>query len=252
MALHICFFGLTRFLFIGEKKYLYIAASSILVHFSFIVIIPIVLFYLVAGNRINIYFGFFLISLFISQIDFAIVRSVVGLLPDIFNANSDDYISEERAEVLNNASKKIWYAKYYGIWFQWAIVILLCRIFFSANRSIKDNGTLMKLFSYTFLMFGTANFLSMIPSGGRFLSLAYLFSFLAMALYYDYFRDIRLKPWIAITSPAITLYLAIVIKNGLETFNMVSIFGNPFIAIFSDNEYSVLSMWDFISSPLQY
>src|SRR5699024_1023376 len=68
-AAHIFIYGLLPYLFEGRKSGLVIAVLSILVHYAFIVPVGVLFAYLLLGNRLIIYFLFFVTTFFVSEIN---------------------------------------------------------------------------------------------------------------------------------------------------------------------------------------
>ena len=62
-----------------------IIVSTILIHFSFIFIVPFVFLYRFVGNRQVIFFYIYFASLLLTSIDYELLRSFISAyLPDIF------------------------------------------------------------------------------------------------------------------------------------------------------------------------
>lgn len=231
-----------------KLKYLIYGLGAIFIHYSFTLLIPIYLIFIFVRTRVNLLFILFLASQFVSQVDVQLVSGLMprSILPEVFITESEGYLSESRVEALSSVrADKVWYAKIYGDWFKWSLIFCVSLIFIRKRDQIMQNDWLLKIFSATFYTFFIATLLQNLPSMGRFHSLAFYCGFLAVISYLSiYSGAIKLKRILALfASPGLILYAAIVVKNGLETFSILTFLGNPIIALITNIDISFI---DFI------
>lgn len=248
-ALVFQFYFLLQYWKHDRVKYLIFGTGSVLIHYSFGLLIPIILLYLLVKKKLNILFVIFLISQFIQQIDVEVLAGLIpqSILPKIFVSESEAYLSGERAELLSiGKSNKVWYARIYGDWFKWSLIFCLSYIFLNKRSQIMKSDWLLKVFSATFYFFIITTLIQNIPSMGRFMSLAYYCGFLALISYLSLYRpDKRFQNKLAFfAAPGFLLYSSIVFKNGMETFSILTLIGNPMMALFFDYNISILSIFE--------
>ena len=87
----------------------------------------------------------------------------------------------------------------------------------------------MRLLAFTLLMYGFANIVNSLPSGGRFLSLAYLAALALLVIYVQNF-DVagRIRKWVIVVSPALLLFIVVSARIGFYSFSVSTLFGNPY------------------------
>jgi len=226
-------FGLLPFLCEGKKNRLWISAASILVHFALLVPVGVVAFYMLAGNRLTLYYGFFMVTFFVSEIDIELLnRLAESYLPEAFQERSESYRREDRVEEFREVeSERNWYANWYRPALHWALMGFLSVLFIRERSFFNSNKNWLSLFAFVLLYFGVANLFSTIPSGHRYLATA---SLLAMALLMFYLQNRppnRLMTYYTYaSSPAIALYLVVSIRETLYFTGTTTILGNPVIA----------------------
>src|SRR5699024_6903270 len=106
-AAHIFIYGLLPFVFEGKKRGGAIASLSVLVHFSFIVPVGLLLSYTLLGNRLTLYFIFFLSTLFISEINIETFNDVIEhYTPEVFQERTSGYRSASQVEDYRDGPEK--------------------------------------------------------------------------------------------------------------------------------------------------
>jgi hypothetical protein len=235
-ATHIFIYGLLPFLFEGKKKGIIISATSILFHFAFLVPVLLLLIYMFLGNRIVIYFAFFILTLFISTVNLKSFNEVVSeYAPAKVQQRTSGYRSKQYVEKYREGtdSDGVWYAEWYGGALRWTVVGFLILLFFRERQFFADNKGWMNLFCFTLLFCGIANLMSSLPSGGRYLSIANL-SALALIILYIQNRkqEVVMKRFAWVASPALLLFIIVSMRTGLYSISVSAVFGNPVISFF--------------------
>lgn len=246
-AAHIFLYGLLPYLFEGKKRGLWIACTSIFVHFSFVIPIFILFGHAFLGPRLTLYFGIYIVTFFISEINIELInRYVEAYTPEIFQERTKYYRMESKVESLGeDASQKSWHIRWYTRALGWAITGFLVifylkgKDFFLANRGWRD------LFSFTLLFFAAANVLSMIPSGSRYVSIARI---IALALITLYVQNVTfpgvLQTYKKVVIPGLLLFILVSVRIGLLSISATAILGNPLVAIFTAGD--TISMNEFL------
>jgi hypothetical protein len=247
-AAHIFIYGLLPFLFEGKKNKILVCLASILVHFSFIVPVGILFGYMLAGNRLVLYFGFFVLSFFISEINLEVFNNIVeSYAPEIVQERTSSYRSETQVEQHREGGQqnKVWYAVWYRVALRWSITGFIILLFFKGRAFFKENKGWLSLFSFTLLFNGAANLLSSLPSGGRFGSIATLLALSVIILYIQNRQhDKVLKRFTLAAIPALLLFIVVAVRIGLYSMSATAVLGNPIIAVFFTGEH--ISLNDFM------
>jgi len=240
-AAHIFIYGLLPYLFEGKKNGVLIASLSILVHFSFLIPVSILYLYMFAGNRLMIYFIFFCTTFFISEINLTVFNEVVeSYAPEILQERTAGYRGEQYVEAHREGETagKNWYLVWYGRALQWPIMGFLILFFFKARTFFAENKAWLNLFCFTLLFYGSANLLSSLPSGGRFIAIANLSALALITLYVQNKEHEKvMKRFIIAATPALLLFIIVSVRMGLYSISATAILGNPIIALLLTGEH---------------
>jgi len=239
-AAHIFIYGLLPYLCEGKKKGVWIACSSILVHFAFIVPVLLLLGYIFLGNRLTLYFFFFVSTFFISGINMTLFNTVTeSYAPEIVQERTSSYRSESAVAKRSSPGgpTRVWYARWYKKALNWSLSGFMIVFFLKKRKFIQSHQSWLSLVSFTLLLYGTANILMFIPSGGRYLNLAFLCA-LPLCIFYvqNIARERLLKRYIYVAAPALFLFVVVSTRIGLYSLSASSILGNPLIAFFTAGE----------------
>ena len=239
-AAHMFIFGLLPFLFEGNKKSLiWCLITPFLTHFGFLVaLIPLGVFVLF-GNRIKLYYIFFVLSLFISEINIISFNKVIetyahqSLIDRSENYRTEDKVSKLRVEGQGSADQ-VWYAKYYTIALRYTLIAFLLGIYWTYRGGGSKNDNLFKLFCFILLFYGFANILSTIPSGYRFLKVAYLLTFSFLVIYFQNKNINKVIYQLAMLAiPFLMMFIIVSMRESFYSLSVMTILGNPFTAIFT-------------------
>lgn len=240
-ATHIFLYGLLPFLCENKKSSLLISVAAICVHYSFVVPVLLLAGYLVLGNRLTIYFGFFLFTFFISEIDLDTFNQYVeSYAPEILQERTsgyrgEGYVESHRADDTESTGR--WYADWYTRALKWSVMGFLVILFVTGRDFFKENRNWLNLFSFTLLLYGAANLLSSLPSGGRFISIANLCALALIVFYVQNRQQERvMKRFVIAASPALLLYIVVTVRIGLYSISATTVMGNPVLAMFSMGE----------------
>lgn len=244
-AAHVFFFGSFSYFSTGKIKGVFIAIFSALIHFSFLFPIAILILYWVFGNRLQFYFWLFLISLFISELDLNMVNQyLTDFLPDVFNKKVNSYTDvdyaisrEKQLEVTS------WHVAYYGNVLKWTLVSFIFLIWFKSIKSIRGSNFLLSIFSFSLLIAACSNVAGLIPSGNRFVVLSNLFLCAAVFLFFQYTpRKQLVHKIMPLAVPALIFYCLVAIRTGLDTLGVMTILGNPILALFGNIDTALVEL----------
>jgi hypothetical protein len=244
-AAHIFIYGLLPFLFEGKRNRIFICMAAILVHFSFIVPLGVLLGYMLLGNRLVLYFGFFVLTVFFSQINVEMFNQVVeNYAPEAIQERTSSYRTEASVENYrtSTAEDTVWYAIWYGRALGWSITGFLIILFLKERPFFAENKRWLSLFSFTLLFYGVANLFSSLPSGGRFVIIANLLALVLIILYMQNQKhEVIMKRFAWAATPALLLYLVVSFRIGLYSMSATAVLGNPVIALFLTGKHISLN-----------
>ncbi len=210
---------------------------------------PVIIFcsYILIGNRLNIFFFFFITSLFISEINVDVIKDgITANLPEVFQLRTSGYTSDERVEELKSGTANFdsnWYVKVYGTGLKWAIIAFICAIFLRGKVFIKENKGMLRLMCFSLYIYGWANISSLVPSGGRFVTVANLFSMAFIILYIQNGpEETFLKKLIPLSIPILLLFIIVQLRIGFDTIGVFTIFGNPFTLMFVGSDVALINL----------
>lgn len=245
IGVHLFFFGVCKYI-IDKKKYgLLIASLSIFSHFSCLFAVIILWIYVVAGNKVNIYFGLYAITLFFKEINVNSLIDLAESLPDVYSGRVNSYGNEEYAQEIAVAADAVnWYAKLYITLLRWTAAVIVILLYFKGKEYFKENITQRNLFAFTLLFLAFANIISVIPSGDRFLSFAFLFVF---AIYAWFTNNNTQKNKLFLTfnkiaTYSLLLFFIVEIRIGFDFLGLMTLLGNPLAAFIVDNDIPLINL----------
>jgi len=233
-AAWIFFFGAYHVIVNRDPKYILLAFSAALVHFSFLAVAFVLLVYYVAGNRNIIYGTLVVLSFVLPELLGPIITKYAPLLgggiqSSLAGYSSQDYISGV-SEVVEQSSWFMRISTNLVLYYLGASVIIIRLLWRRMEReSIEQN-----LFSFILLFFAFVNFGKIIPTfGNRFQIVFFLFATVYLFVYYVRSPDQKTKllAWIGLIP--MVLYTAIIFRQGALTTSLWLIspgLGAPLIA----------------------
>lgn len=180
-AIHVFFYGALPFVYKGDKSKLIWVFLTPLIHFSTMFPLSIFLIFLIFGAKQKVYFIFYIVTLFISEIDLDFVRNAVSDLFPYLQSTAEVYTSETYAEVVSSRTY-VWHFKLATMLVKWYFIVMPIISYFYFTKYFKSNVALNRLFSFSFLLYGASNIFALIPSGGRYVFLSRLFMLFAIVL----------------------------------------------------------------------
>jgi len=243
-AIHVFLYGALPFLLDGNTKKIWACLFSPFVHFTFIFPLILLMLYFVVGNRQHLFILLFAISLFINDLNLAAIQNQFQIFPEIYQQKASSYITEDYYQLqTGQINITNWYIKYYIpiLKFISAIFIFVIYIF---NKTIFNTGFYLRgLWCFTILFYAFANLVNLISQGIRFYAVANLLTFFLLSMILS-LKDLPglLKFLKIIVIPFLILLIIVDIRRGSDFIGLATIFGNPLIAPFFDNDISLISI----------
>jgi len=237
-------FGALPFIFERNRKKLFWTVIAIFIHFTFIFPLALLAFYTLLPKKTEVYFVLFIFSSFIYEIKLSVLTSfMTGHMPSaLLQDKVDLYGNENYATSVKEATETLnWYILYRSQLFTYLIYSLVIYIFITQRNRLLSIYSYRCLFAFSLLLYSAGNFVSVMPSGSRFVGVAQLFMFsffiftigkmkLTFGLQIIYF----------LASFILTLYSIVGIRYAIEIMGFVSFFGNPILALFVDETVPII------------
>lgn len=248
-ALHIFIYGALPFALDGKKDKLVWCFLSVLVHSSFIIVVTILVIYILMAKQIKksswfltALFVFYIISLTIKTINITAIADIVGnYLPDYYDYKVGAYTSDEALEARHEVSAR--QSAYIGVLSNmkyWAFQVFVILSYVNIIRNKNIGKWLIPLFSSALLFYGFANIASIVPSGGRFASVAQMLMVPAILLNFTYFPIIKEKWLLDLALFFLAIALLFDIRQSLDFYGVTLLFGNFITILFWENNVPLM------------
>ncbi|MFZ4455588.1 MAG: hypothetical protein ACOYOT_05145 [Bacteroidales bacterium] len=247
-ASHVFIYGVLLYLFERSFFGLIVVLSSFLVHFSFMLPISVFIGYLILGNRIPFYFGLYVLTFFVKELNIDSLGAVLKTyLPSIFHNRVEIYTNEENAEAkIVDIGEVAWHVTYSTFFLRWTIVAFVGLFYSKSKKLINGNFELTRLFSFTLLFASVANVAALVPSGGRYLFIA---NFLFLGFIFLFIQIVEIKSywllWRNISFVTFIFFDIVGFRYSTELMGIMGLFGNFIFASISQIDLTVI---DFIKS----
>ena len=254
-ATHIFIYGLLPFLCEGKSRYLWVSFLSLTVHFAMLVPVGVLLMYIVGGNRLTLYFGGFLFTMFFAEIDIGAFNDLMeAYAPEILQERTESYRTEgpdaPGVAVAESGASRRWYAVWYNRALRYSVMGLLIGLCYVAGREhFRNNRYWNNMLCFTLLFYSAANVLSSLQSGGRFFVIANMCALPLLIFYLQNLKqNIVMKRFTWAAMPGLLLFAIVAFRIGLYSMSATAILGNPIVAAFMYGDY--ISLNDFLRSLL--
>lgn len=240
-AAHIFAYGAMPYLVEGKKNKLIWCFLSIFVHHSFVFpIITIAMFFLLSKRLqrkesvLTILFVFYLLTLTVKSLNLDSLNTTLQFaLPGFYENRIDGYVNEDVFERnIETASQNSWHVGFFGNIEYWVTQLLIILSFFNIRRNRETCEWLVPLFAFALLIYGGANILSSVPSGGRYITIARLFMVPVFIFTVSY---VPLGKLLKTLLPLCLFFIAFAmifeIRKGFDYYGIMLLVGN-FITMF--------------------
>jgi hypothetical protein len=243
-AAHVFFYGVMRYFSGQRSKGWVIAASSILVHFSFLLPVALLLIYIFLKPSRSFLFYLFLMTFFISNLKLEVVRSLIdSYVPEVFVGRANNYANESYAETISEMNEAAnWYIVNLNNLLLWAITFIYCLFHFSIKILKQLNFKADRIYGFSLLLLIVANLLSDVPSGIRYMLIAQLFAL--TVIFFLLFSEIphQVKRTISFMWPIFVVFIVVSIRVSFDSVTLDTVFSNPFFAIFAMTKIPLIDL----------
>lgn len=210
----------------SNVKYLLYIFLSGFFHFSLIAVIGIfVFFYLTPLKRYStVYFALFVVTFLIAESNIEGISNLMrNYTPGAFQIKVDNYAHDENIQNFKAdfVESRSWHAIYYIKALLYSIFYLISITYFFNIRERLLIGIQNIFLSFSLILFSFANIISQFPSGGRFYTIAFLFSFIPITSFYSMTKHKNLFHFAFFP---LLFFLIVNIRDGFEHITMATFF----------------------------
>lgn len=225
----------------NKSYYLILIATTVFIHFGFLMVVPLFFGFKIAGNRNKIYYVLIVLSFFFADITATLIRDfgvnleggmnsvVKGYTHQKYLAHVSD-LQQQRNMILNNFQR-------------WTTLYMFVALVFHKIRYKVFDAVSERLYSFCLLFFAFVNFtVGMESIANRF---SIVFQVLCCYFFIHYYSVNKIKVNLIFkftTLAFLTLNLVILARLLIEFTNFLMIV--PFLpfALFMDSDVSILNM----------
>lgn len=237
LATHIFLFGCFK-IFTQKNKlsYLYIFITPF-IHFGYIFAIILFAIYKLIGNKVTLYFIFFIFSILLNEVN---VQSVKALIPEtsvgVLDKKTSSYTSEgyieDRAET---AQQLNWYVGLKAKPVKYVTMLVVILIYFNYRKRLVKSE-LLPFFCIALFIFSLSYMLmNSIPVFGRYNRLGQLFLYGFLFLFFTKYKDDNIT-WYKKIFPfhvaAAALFIIVDVRSSFDTMTIDAIISNPLLSVF--------------------
>jgi hypothetical protein len=234
-AAHVFFYGTFLYLMQSKKVGILIASLSLLIHFSFMLPLAFLAFYIFFKPSHKILFYLFISSFFISALDLTFVKTVIeSYAPEFIVPRVQNYVTDEYVEVVTEGNSAVnWYIIIYNKSLNWGIAILFSFIYFKNAIELSASKFWYQLFGFSMLLLIIGNLLASVPSGGRYAMIAHLFAMATIFLAICNHSEKRALQPVKLVAPILIFFIIVSIRVAFDTVTIDTVFSNPLLASFA-------------------
>lgn len=212
---------------------------SMLFHFSFLFPVALFFLYLVLPELLLVYFVFYLTTAFLNEINLITVRDSLSFLPNIFQEKVNTYTNLEYAAAMQEKiAQSAWHVRFAQLASRIVIYSWVIAAFMSQRYWRPETKKLLRnLFSFALFMSGWANIATLVPSGGRFITITNgLLYFLFVLILLQPLLRSKLRAIKLFTVPLLLFVLIFAIRVGFDYMGFLTIIGNPLLVLVNNEQ----------------
>ena len=241
-ACHVFIFGVLHFSDGRNHKYLFVSLLTPLIHFSFTLpCVLLLLFFAIRRFGIAIYI-FFVASFFVSQLDLAVVKSIMQYLPLSHEDHAMTYVNKADAVGDYWTVERAWFLDLNNK--LTSLFVFIVSTYLCWRGVHRTRGASGGIFVLGMLIYGATNLVSYVPSSDRFFSVAEPLIIAALVLFLGAERARKKDMQLAgAMSSLLAINTALGVRLILEFASVYLLFGNFFVAPFVEADVSLYELF---------
>jgi hypothetical protein len=216
-----------------QKAWL-LMASAPFIHFSLaFALLVYVPYHFFPAKNTHLLFIFYLASLFISEVDYGLLREQFEKLP-AFLQSKKTYLGESYIEGWRGQKTDLaWHVTFAQSAQKYAMIFMVIWVYLKGfwNRNLNSD-VLRAIFLFTLFFSAVANLATNIPSGARFMILSHLLTGLSFLLFLKQTNQ-KFHPILkSFLQGALLFVIVFRVRVGMDHVGAFFFFGNPLINLF--------------------
>lgn len=240
-AAHIFFYAVWQLYFNeSSKRAIFFAMLSIFTHVAFIFPSSLLLIFHFLPKRWWMFIALILASFMLINLNLKFFASLLPESSSLPGVNLlKGYLLEEYAD---NRAKEInrfnWYVRYQNLLLYYYVIIISSLVYFNRQKLCSDKD-IRYLFMFGLFIYATTNIINVIPSSGRFYTIAYMFlfaSFVIIGQKVNVSKTMQMLYWFSL--PCIILPILVKLKVGSEMTGPNLLISNWLYVLLLENKIS--------------
>ena len=235
-ASHVFIYGVLLYFVKFNKRGLLFIFTSFLFHWSFLLPISIFIVFLIGKKflSIHILILLYVLTFGLSTLDFNIDSSIFqNEIPlEGLESKTNAYLNSNYVEKVKNTEQSF-FITLNSFLTNFYFLIVLLYLYLLKRRNLV-NFKYLELFLFILFFISISNLLTLIPSGGRFISIARILCLGFILIYTFKYRDLQFQKLQLLLSPILFFLLIVQFRFFINYIDFSFFFGNPIINIFLD------------------
>lgn len=241
IAVQMTLYGIFRCFLCDKKSGLIWCTLAPLVHFSTLIICGIILLYLILPKKTILFVAIVFASLFVTSLNLTSTSSFMTKYLPAYETKISTYASESYAEHRKETGFTSLFILIYQSLLNLMFRIALIIVFFTKRKIIENDRLFLRFFCFTALLSSGAAIMSLIPSGGRFLTISAMCTLVLFVLIANKTQNIIMPKFFQITFTVLLCYMIFYqIRTLLECVGFSILYSNPLIALLIEDNNPIL------------
>ncbi|WP_250632421.1 EpsG family protein [Rhodoflexus caldus] len=241
--------GLLLIFLMEEKKGYIYCIAALFVHFSFSLLLALLLVYRFLPKQTDVLFVAYVVSLFVRELNIEVIQQYLDMLPD-FMQTRKGYVSdasiEEFKEIQATGGGLSWHVLLAeGI--QRYLFLLLSLLLYLGIRFRPAEQTLFvrRIFNAGLFLSAFANIAANLPSGSRFAVIAQSVMLAGFLLFYGQlgWQSFWQRNILRAAAPFLIFLLLFKLRTGFDFISLTTVLGNPFIALLVTDNVPLMELF---------
>jgi len=249
-ALQVFMYGFLPYILDNDKSKIWWSYCAFLFHFSFLILIALLLIYQFTPHKRLPYLILFILTFFVGELDAAIVREkLLGLGLTAFDAKiityTADHVVESMKEGVDSYSWHVILSQNMSKYIYQGFIVIsylaLRKVNISKQRILND------LFCAAALFYSFSNIVASIPSGGRFVLPAQMLSIITAIMIFPLLTNGNIRSLYTLAAWGLIYPIIFSIRAGMDFWGISLLITNPVTCWFFEDNTPII---EFIKSVL--